>query len=223
MIKVVLSARPGLTRVGLSTLLDRESDIRVVQTTEGLDAAVVAFERHRADVLAVSFDHRPAPGGPGPRVHLPSVFVTGDTADRAVADALALGARGLVSLEDSQEYVVDAVRAVADGKAFVTPMLAKVVLDRLAVQVPRIPTAAEALTRLTDRELAVLRLLAIGRTTSDIAGDLHVTRATVKSHVSHMLLKLGLTERLQAVVLAYASGVVDPATVSVGVLEILPG
>jgi DNA-binding NarL/FixJ family response regulator len=220
MIKVVLSARPGLTRVGISTLLDREPDIRVVQTTEGLDAAVVAFERRRADVLAVSLDHLRAPG---PRMSLPSVFITGGTADRAVVDAVSLGARGLVSLEDSQEYVVDAVRAVADGKAFVTPLLATAVLDRLAVQVPRIPTAAAALTRLTDRELAVLRLLAVGRTTSDIAGDLHVTRATVKSHVSHMLLKLGLKERLQAVVLAYASGVVDPATVTVGVLEILPG
>ena len=152
---------------------------------------------------------------------LPSVCITGNTADRAVVNALGLGARGLVSVEDSQEYVVDAVRAVAGGKAFVTPVLATTVLDRLALHVPQVPTAAEVLTRLTDRELVVLRLLAVGRTTSDIAGDLHVTRATVKSHVSHMLLKLGLKERLQAVVLAYASGIVDPASVSVGVLAIL--
>jgi len=226
MIRVVLSARAGLTGVGISALLDCESDIGVVHVVNDLDTAVADFERSRADVLVVSFDPLREPEQivyGRPRMTLPSVFITGNTAVRTVVDALSLGARGLVSLEDSQEYLVDAVRKVADGKAFVTPVLATTVLDRLTFQVPQVPTAAEALARLTDRESLVLRLLAAGRTTSEIAEDLHVTRATVKSHVSHMLLKLGLKERLQAVVLAYASGLVDPATVSVAIPEIMPG
>jgi hypothetical protein len=89
MIKVVLSSRRGLARVGLSTLLERERDISVVQTTEGLDAAVVAVKRHCVDVLVVSFDHLREPlqrVHDRPRMPLPSVFITGDTADRAVAD-----------------------------------------------------------------------------------------------------------------------------------------
>jgi DNA-binding NarL/FixJ family response regulator len=146
-------------------------------------------------------------------INVPAVFLTRNGEMRSLLTAVSLGARGLVSVDDPQEYVVRAVRAVSDGMGFVTPVLAGPLLDQLSRQAPP-PKAAEAdLVHLTKRELAVLRLLAAGYTTAEIAKDLHVTRATVKSHISHMLLKLGLKERVQAVVLAYQLGLVDPVTI----------
>jgi DNA-binding NarL/FixJ family response regulator len=222
MIKVLVGADHKLYRAGLAALLGGEHDITVVSQV-GYGASTAAeVDRTQPDVLVVDFPGlvhgrgRFRPRGSfvnGARINVPAVFLFGNGEVRTLLTALSLGARGLVSVDDPQEDVVRAVRAVSAGEAFVTPALAAPLLDQLSRQAPLSTVGESAFGNLTNRERAVLRLLAAGFTTAEIAEDLHVTRATVKSHISHMLLKLGLKDRVQAVALAYQLGLVDPVTV----------
>ncbi|WP_158890684.1 response regulator transcription factor [Amycolatopsis anabasis] len=220
MIRVLLCAGHELVRAGLAALLGSERDITVVSQVGEGPAVITEVDRLRPDVMIMDIQPRNeeraqvmrvlANGRPEPIV--PVIALTNDIEVATLLTALSLGARGLVYVDDTQEHIVNAVRAVADGLAFVTPVITAPLLDELSRHVLVPATGNGELSKLTNRELSVLRSLAAGRTTAEIARDLHVTKATVKSHVSHLLLKLQLTERVQAVVVAYQSGLVDPTT-----------
>ena len=129
--------------------------------------------------------------------------------DEYVFAALRAGASGFLLKDTPAEDLVDAVRLVASGEGLLAPAVTRRVIEAFATQ--PLPAAAPVeLSRLTDREQEVLVLMARGRSNSEIAGDLHVSETTVKTHVGRVLLKLHLRDRVQAVVLAYESGLVRP-------------
>ncbi|WP_206795419.1 response regulator transcription factor [Amycolatopsis sp. MtRt-6] len=221
MTRVLLYAEQDLVRAGLAALLGGERDITVVSQVRDAPAVMSEVDRLRPDVIIMDvepFDEHCvrllralADDSPGPVIPIIALTGSGDIDVSTMFSVLSLGARGLVRADDGKNRIVDAVRAVAGGLAFMTPAVTAPLFDELSRRSPPPAGYGEELSGLTDRELSVLRLLAAGRTTAEMARDLHVTKATVKSHISHLLLKLDLEERVQAVVVAYQSGLVDPA------------
>jgi len=138
------------------------------------------------------------------------VLTTND-ADEYVFAALRAGASGFMLKDVRPAELVDAIRVVARGDALLAPSVTRRLLDRFAGSLPGpdAPTPAD-LDELTERELEVLRLVALALSNGEIAGRLYLTEATVKTHVSSILRKLGLRDRVQAVVLAYDLGLVRP-------------
>ena len=127
-----------------------------------------------------------------------------------VDEALSTGVAGFLLKASSPEQLVDAVRAVAAGSGVLDPAITRHVIDRFATA-PRVdPGAAATLAALSPREVDVLKLVAAGRSNAEIASILFLGEATVKTHVSRMLLKLGLRDRVQAVAFAYESGLLTP-------------
>ena len=128
--------------------------------------------------------------------------------DEYVYGALRAGASGFVLKDDPPEQLIDAIRTVAAGNALLSPSVTKRVIEQFARR-PR-PAPPEGLDELTAREQDVFRLLARGLSNAEIGQELFITDTTVKTHVTHVLQKLGLRDRVQAVVLAYESGLVQP-------------
>lgn len=220
MINLLLCASHELVRAGLAALLSSERDITVVGQVGGSRAAISEVDRLHPDVILIDIQQGieecaeifRAFSNDRFKTNSPVIVLTSDIEISTLLTALSLGVRGLVYVDDTQEHIANAVRAVAQGLAFVTPAITAPLLNELSRHVPMPVAYNSELSRLTSRELSVLRSLAAGRTTAEIAKDLHVTKATVKSHISHMLLKLELQERVQAVVVAYQTGLVDPTT-----------
>jgi DNA-binding NarL/FixJ family response regulator len=132
--------------------------------------------------------------------------------DDYIIAALRAGASGFLLKDAPTAQVVDAVRAVAAGDAVLSPAVTRQLLNQVGRRLPAaVSQQPEALTRLTEREREVLRMLAAGLTNAEIAHALVVTEATVKSHVSHLLGKLGLRDRVQAVIYAYETRLIAPA------------
>jgi DNA-binding NarL/FixJ family response regulator len=129
--------------------------------------------------------------------------------DDYVYDALRGGASGFLLKDAPADDLIDAVRVVADGGALLAPSITKRLISEFASRTER-PAFPARLDTLTEREVEVLRLVARGLSNSEIAGELFVSETTVKTHVSHVLTKLHLRDRVQAVVLAYESGLVNP-------------
>jgi DNA-binding NarL/FixJ family response regulator len=131
--------------------------------------------------------------------------------DEYIVDALRAGASGFITKDVPAEELVHAVRVVAGGDALLTPAVTRQLLNRVGRRLPApIGHQPEALSELTEREREVLELLARGMSNAEIADALVVGEATVKTHVSNVLMKLGLRDRVQAVVLAYEIGLVQP-------------
>ncbi|NUT98915.1 MAG: response regulator transcription factor [Saccharothrix sp.] len=202
--RVLLDEDNELIRTGLRIVLDAQPDITVVgETAPGDDLAAVR-RRTRPDLVV---------GGHANVKGLPVVVLcreaSADELERAIRD----GARGLLLCSDSAGHVVEAVRAVAEGKGYVAPSLAGHVLDQLTLCLPAPRTQGSArFELLTARELEVLRLLASGLTTGEAAKAIHRSQATVKSHISHALAKLGLHDRTQAIAMAYRMGLMAGRT-----------
>jgi DNA-binding NarL/FixJ family response regulator len=148
-----------------------------------------------------------AAGPDGPRVLVLTTF----DLDEYVVEALRAGASGFLLKDVPAEDLVEAIRVVGRGDAVVAPRITRRLLDRFASRLPAPggPTPA-SLRQLTDRETEVLRLVARGMSNAEVAGDLHVSETTVKTHVGNVLTKLGLRDRVQAAVFAYESGLVRP-------------
>ena len=138
------------------------------------------------------------------------VMLTTFDHDEYVVEALRAGASGFLVKDAPSEELRRAVRVVAAGDALLSPSVTRRMLARVVAAGPRTPTPPAGLSELTERERDVLTLVAQGNSNQEIAGRLHVTEATAKTHVSHLLDKLGLRDRVQAVVLAYESGMITP-------------
>ena len=215
-IRVVVADDHEIVRAGFSMLLRNQPDIAVVGTAANGAEAVDVCRRERPDVALVDIRMplldgieatRQLTADPsGPRV----IILTTFDLDEYVYDALAAGASGFLLKDVAAEDLLSAVRVVAAGEA----MLAPSVTRRLIAEVGRLrpsPVRSSAdLDRLTARELEILSMVAGGLSNAEIAARLTISDETVKTHVSRILVKLGLRDRTQAVVYAYETGIVTP-------------
>ncbi|GGR93887.1 DNA-binding response regulator [Micromonospora fulviviridis] len=217
-VRVVIVDDQALVRAGFRMVLDSQPDLVVVgEAIDGADALRV-LDRVEADVVVMdlrmpTMDGVEAtkricarPAGGRPRV---LVLTTFDTEADAFA-ALRAGASGFLLKNVPPEDLLAAIRVVAEGDSVVAPSITRRLLDRFAGQLGPAPTEDPRLAQLTEREREVLLLVAQGLSNAEIAARVHVAEATVKTHVGRILAKLQLRDRVQAVVLAYESGLVTP-------------
>jgi DNA-binding NarL/FixJ family response regulator len=142
------------------------------------------------------------------------VMLTTFDMDEYVFDALRAGASGFLLKDVPPERLVDGIRAVANGDALLAPSITRRLIEEFVRSGPATTSPPAGLSELTARELEVLQLIARGLSNAEIAKELFVSETTVKTHVAHVLMKLGLRDRVQAVVLAYEAGVVQPGAAS---------
>jgi DNA-binding NarL/FixJ family response regulator len=216
-VRVVLVDDHVLMRQGISLILTAQAGIDVVGEASSGEEALDVVARTRPDVVCMDVE-MPGMGGleatrrlladPGATARV-LVLTTFEREDYLLA-ALDAGASGFLLKNSPPERLVDGVRAIAAGDALLAPELTRTVIERaVALDRSRPSVSADAaLDLLTAREAEVLRLLAQGLSNDEIAEQLVVGRATVKTHVSNVLLKLSLRDRVQAVVYAYRSGLV---------------
>ena len=219
MIRVALADDQALVRTGLRMILEAEGDIEIVgEAVDGNGAIAISATEH-PDVLLMDI-RMPGLDGiealrrisammptEGPRI----IMLTTFDPDDYIYDALAAGASGFLLKDAPAEELLTAVRVVAAGEAVLAPSITNRLIQQLKTR-PIRTTEAQVLESLTDREREVLRLIAKGDTNQEIAEQLFVGETTVKTHVSHVLRKLGLRDRVQAVVVAYECGFVIPGT-----------
>jgi DNA-binding NarL/FixJ family response regulator len=218
-LRVVIADDQALVRAGFRLMLDAQPDIAVVAVAADGEEAVAAWRRVRPDVLLMDIrmprlDGLEATrrimtdGGQGCRVLILTTF----DLDEYVYAALRAGASGFLLKDVTPEQLIAAVRLVAAGDALLAPSITRRLVERYAHPAPVPAPARQALATLTPRELEVLRLLARGLANVEIADALHLSEATAKTHVAHILPKLGLRDRVQAVVFAYETGLVRPGS-----------
>jgi DNA-binding NarL/FixJ family response regulator len=216
-IAVVVADDQDIVRAGFSALLDTQPDITVVGSAGDGAAAVRVCREQRPDVVLMDVRmpvmdgieatrELAADGDGGPRVLMLTTF----DLDEYVYDALSAGASGFLLKDVAAERLFDAVRVVAAGDALLAPAVTRRLIGEFARMRPRPASPPERLRELTPRETEVLRLVAEGLSNGEIAQRLVVSEETVKTHVSRVLMKLGLRDRTQAVVTAYESGLVVP-------------
>jgi len=218
MIRVVLADDQALVRGGFRLILESEDDIAVVgEAADGHHAVSLVGELQPdvvlMDIQMPGMDGLEATrriGGLGERARTRVLVLTTFERDDYVFEALRLGASGFLLKNDPPEELVRAVRLVAAGDALLAPSVTRRIIEEFATRPAPTGVRTSALEVLTQREREVLRLLAQGRSNLELAHELHVTEGTVKTHVSSILAKLGLRDRVQAVVLAYDAGLVTP-------------
>jgi DNA-binding NarL/FixJ family response regulator len=222
-IRVLLVDDQALIRAGFRMILDAEEDIEVVgecadgtqavDSTRRLTPDVVLMDIRMPEMDGIEATRRIAGnnGEGGPRVLMLTTF----DLDEYVYDALRAGASGFLLKDVPAEQLVDGIRVVAQGDALLAPSVTKRLIQEFSRGAVAQQSAPAALDELTPRELEVFKLIARGMSNAEIAADLIVSETTVKTHVARVLMKLGVRDRVQAVVLAYESGVVAPgATLS---------
>jgi DNA-binding NarL/FixJ family response regulator len=214
--RVLLADDQELVRAGFRMILETQADIEVVgEAGDGVEA-VAATRRLRPDVVLMDIRMPNLDGlqatkqimatGSRSRVLILTTF----DLDEYVYQALAAGASGFLLKNAPPEQLIQAVRVVAAGDALLSPSITRRVIEQFTRLPP--PGGTDVLVALTDREREVLKLVARGMSNAEIAARLFVSDATVKSHVAHLLAKLQLRDRVQAVVLAYESGLIRPGT-----------
>jgi DNA-binding NarL/FixJ family response regulator len=216
-LRVLIADDQPLMRAGFRAVLEATGDIEVIAEAGDGRQAVTAARRTRPDVILMDI-RMPELDGiaairqlPGHRVLVLTTFGLDDY----IIDALRAGASGFLTKDVPADELVRAVRIVAAGDALLTPGVTRQLLDRVARRLPAPVGAGPAtLDELTEREREVLELLSRGMSNAEIAQALIVGEATVKTHVSNVLMKLGLRDRVQAVVLAYEIGLVQPGSAS---------
>jgi DNA-binding NarL/FixJ family response regulator len=212
-IRVLLADDQKLVRGGFRMILRAEPDIDVVgEAADGAEAVTLARDLHPDVVLmdvrmpnvdGIEATRRIVDGADGmPRVLVLTTF----DLDEYVYQALRAGASGFLLKDAPEDQLVAGIRIVANGGSLFAPAVTRRLIERFADTAPREPSPA--LAELTRRELEVLRLLARGLSNAEIAAELVLSEHTAKTHVAHILGKLDLRDRVQAVVLAYESGIV---------------
>jgi DNA-binding NarL/FixJ family response regulator len=214
-VSVVIADDQRLVRAGLRVILDSEADICVIgEAADGVEAVDLVRTLEPAvvlmDVRMPNLDGLAAArqilSSCGSRVLILTTF----DADEYVYEALRMGASGFLLKDAPPDQLIGAVRCIASGDALIDPSITRRLIGRFA-QAVRPPALLPAqLKDLTQRELDVLRLVARGLANSEIAAELVVEESTVKTHISRILMKLSLRDRVQAVVVAYESGFVVP-------------
>jgi DNA-binding NarL/FixJ family response regulator len=217
-IRVLLVDDQPLLRTGFRLILQSEPDLEVVGEAADGEVALTQVTALRPDVVLMDVRMPRMDGIEATRlitrlVDPPSVLVlTTYDLDEHVVEALRAGASGFLLKDVPADELVQAVRVVHAGAAIVAPTVTRRLLDRFARHLPAADEPARAsLPELTDREHQVLLLVARGLSNAEVAAELVLSETTVKTHVSNLLAKLGLRDRVQAVVLAYERGLVTPA------------
>ena len=216
-IRVLIADDQALVRAGFRKILDSEPGIEVVaEASDGIEATDLA-DRLRPDIVlmdirmprldGIAATQRIVASAPaGPRV----LMLTTYGLDDYVFEALRAGASGFLVKDAPPEHLVAAVDTVAAGEALLDPAVTRAVIDEFVRRSPAAPRPGTELDQLTERELEVLKLLTRGQSNAEIAKTLVVSDATVKTHVTHVLMKLGVRDRVQAVIYAYEAGLVRP-------------
>jgi len=215
-VHVVIADDQGMVRSGFSTLLNSEPDIEVIGEAVNGQEAIVRAAQLRPDVMLMDVRMPVLDGLQATReiTALPGapkvlVLTTFDL-DDYVYQALRWGASGFLLKDASARELADAVRVVAAGDALLSPGVTRRLIAEFArMGAPRGPSR-DSLAGLTERECEVLALVARGLSNAEIAARLVVAEQTIKTHVSRILMKLGLRDRTQAVVLAYETGLIQP-------------
>ncbi|GAA0725270.1 response regulator transcription factor [Dactylosporangium roseum] len=221
MIRVVIADDEAMIRAGLRMLLDHQPDIEVVgEAADGVQARD-EVRRTAPDVVLMDVRMPRADGIEAARHILAEstakvVILTTFDEDEAVRQALRTGVSGFLLKVAPPEQLVHAVRTVAGGQALLDPAVTLRVIESFAGAPAADPRAVAQLATLTEREVEVLRLIARGRSNAEIAAELFLGEATVKTYVSRMFTKLGLRDRVQAVAFAYESGLVRPGSTGTG-------
>jgi DNA-binding NarL/FixJ family response regulator len=221
-ITVLIADDQPLMRAALRMTLAGEPDIEVAgEAADGVEAVELA-ERLRPDVAVMDIRMPNLDGvaatrrltSPGDGKPVKVLAITTFDLDEYVVEALRAGASGFLLKDATPEELVHAVRVIGAGNALLAPTVTKRLLDLYARRLPpATPQSVEMLDKLTNRELAVLNLLARGHSNAEVGQALHLAETTVKTHVAHLLAKLGLADRVHVVVFAYESGLVKPGTI----------
>jgi DNA-binding NarL/FixJ family response regulator len=214
-IRVLVADDQPLMRSALCACLTAQPDVEVVgEASDGCQAIELA-RRMRPDVAVMDIQ-MPNMSGIGATDDLTALgvrvlIVTTFDIDEYVVEALRAGASGFLLKDVTPEELVHAVRVIAGGEALLAPAVTRRLLDRYASRLPLpSPPASEQLSSLTSRELSVLELVGLGLSNLEIGQALHIAASSVKTHVGHLLAKLGLTDRVHLVIFAYEHGVVHP-------------
>ncbi len=212
-IRVLVADDQSMVRAGFRMLLAGEPDVEVVaEASNGLEAIDKAARFHPTVILmdirmpeldGLQATRRILAAENGVRILILTTF----DLDEYVYEALTAGASGFVLKDDPPEQLLAAIRTVAGGDALLSPAVTKRVIEQF-MRIPR-RTPPRELEDLTEREADVFRLVARGLSNAEIGRELYISEATVKTHITHILQKLGLRDRVQAVVLAHESGLVD--------------
>jgi DNA-binding NarL/FixJ family response regulator len=216
MIRVLIADDHALLRNGLRGMLDAQPDMEVVGEAEDGAEAIDAALRLHPDVVIMDV-RMPRVDGieatrrlseQGARANV-LVLTTFDL-DEYVFEALRAGAGGFMLKDAPPGQLAEAVRTVAAGESLLAPAVTKRLIERFVSRPPADTVRRDRFAELTERELEVLRLLTRGLSNAEIGSELHLSEATVKTHVTRLLGKLEVRDRVQAVVLAYESGLVEP-------------
>jgi len=216
-ISVLIVDDQALVRTGFRMILEAEADLEVVgEAGDGLQAIAEA-QRVNPDVILMDVRMPELDGIEATRRLLANgssaakvVMLTTFDMDEYVYDALRAGASGFLLKDVPPEHLVDGIRAVANGDALLAPSITRRLVEEFVRSAPPQTKPPAGLDQLTSREHEVLLLIARGMSNAEIASELYVSETTVKTHVARVLMKLSLRDRVQAVVLAYEAGLVQP-------------
>ncbi len=219
-IRVLVADDQSMVRAGFRMLLAGEDDIEVVaEASNGLEAvdkaarfrpSVVLMDVRMPELDGLEATRRILAADDTPRILILTTF----DLDEYVFEGLKAGASGFVLKDDSPEQLLAAIRTVAAGEALLSPTITRRVIEKF-VHISR-PAPPQEFGELSERERDVFRMMARGLSNAEIGNELHISETTVKTHVTHILQKLNLRDRVQAVVLAYQTGVFEPDPMSHG-------
>lgn len=217
MIRVLIADDQELVRSGFAMILEAEADITVVGEAEDGYAALAASGQLDPDVVLMDIRmpgldgieatrRLRATAGSQPKILILTTF----DLDEYLYEAMKSGASGFLLKDAPKHELIHAVRSVAAGDALLAPVLTRRLIEQYVRRPPPGARSTAELAALTERELEVLRCLGRGQTNAEIAAELYLSQATIRTHVSHILAKLNLRDRVQAVVLAYETGLIQP-------------
>jgi DNA-binding NarL/FixJ family response regulator len=211
MIRVLIVDDQPLARAGFRAVLEATGNITVVAEAENGEQAIQQARAHEPDVVLMDIRMPGVDGIEATRrmANQKILILTTFGLDDYIIEALRAGASGFLLKDAPLDELIRAIRTIAGGEAQLSPAVTKRLLNQVARRLPSaIPRDTSSLAALTEREQEVLRLLAAGMTNAEIAAALVISEPTVKTHVSSVLQKLGLRDRVQAVIYAYENGLI---------------